>query len=79
MDFYDLSSVKEYLLPCHLFKVMFNFRESYCQTDVVDCRPDVLISDQDLLTLARRQPSSRSDFEYLLEFDEDNNKQTELI
>ena len=56
MDLYDPSALEEYLLPCFMFKTMFNLREKYCQRDDVNCKADSLLSDKVIMTIARRLP-----------------------
>jgi ribonuclease D len=65
MDFYDMENFEEYVLPKYCYSQMFNFRETWAKKE--DLRPDILISDLELLVLARKQPLSVQDFTYDLD------------
>ena len=52
MDFYDLENFDEYVLPKYCYKVMFDFRGAWAKKE--DVKPETLISDLELLTLARK-------------------------
>jgi len=70
MDFYDPSDLQGYLLPEFLFKELHNFREEKA-FQFYDCTPETLISNEDLLAVARKVPKSKKSMLYFIEYEEE--------